>query len=221
MPTRESSFATSLPLSTLLCLTAACTEPEFTPAPLASGTGAGGATTSGGGADETAGDAGEPGPPPYQPCDIFLQNCGEEEKCVPYAVQWKPFFGEVWNVAACVDLAPPAEQVGLGQPCSMPDGIGGGRDTCGSDAFCYFYDREGVPPVGECGLCAPARQRAQAAPMALHAGSRIRGPSPYAALIATRCRLRHALDTSSRSAATQTTLARTLPSHATLGLVAK
>ncbi|MBC8069656.1 MAG: hypothetical protein IAG13_15070 [Deltaproteobacteria bacterium] len=78
-----------------------------------------------------------------QECDPFVQDCPEEEKCMP----WANDGGGVWNGTRCspLDPRPPA----LGEPCVVEGSGVSGIDNCGRGAMCW-----GVDPATNEGTCA-------------------------------------------------------------------
>ncbi len=82
--------------------------------------------------------------PPNTACDIWLQDCPPEHKCVPI----DPAGSMRWTETACRPVAPSPVAPGAG--CSMADGPEAGIDDCPADTFCYF-----TGPDGEAGQCIP------------------------------------------------------------------
>ncbi len=153
-----------LVVSLLLALPLGCPAPEgdgadsatpseegssttgFTPDPGGSETGAPGTST--GMNDDTAGfitpiDAG--GGIEIE-CDVWMQDCPEDEKCMP----WANDGGSSWNATRCSPVSDSPGQVG--DEC-MVEGSGvSGIDNCDVSSMCYYVDPE--TNVGTCvGFC--------------------------------------------------------------------
>ena len=63
-------------------------------------------------------------------CDVFKQDCGENEKCVA----WGMGGSSSWNATKCVLVTGD----GLpGDTCSAPEGGLAGNDDCGAGTFCW------------------------------------------------------------------------------------
>jgi hypothetical protein len=77
-------------------------------------------------------------------CDIFTQNCGSGEKCMPRADDG----GNAWNVWRCSALA--SDPMEIGEPCHAEGWAASGIDDCGVGAMCWDVD----PKTNE-GICAP------------------------------------------------------------------
>lgn len=72
---------------------------------------------------------------PDAPCDPFLQNCPEGEKCIAYADR-----SSAWDTTGCFPVAPdPAEP---GEPCSMEESPFSGIDTCDVGSMCWEVDAD-------------------------------------------------------------------------------
>lgn len=85
-------------------------------------------------------------PPPGGPCDPWLEDCPEGQKCMPYADDG----GIVWNAYKCSALVPDPD--GLGEPCSMIGPPLGGEDTCEKHTMCWDVDPD--TGLGTCiGMC--------------------------------------------------------------------
>ncbi len=91
-------------------------------------------STTGGGLDSIAfldsfGDCS-----PMFECDLFLQDCPDGEKCMP----WANDGGNVWNATRCspIDSDPAA----VGEPCMVKGGPASGLDTCDQGAMCWDLD---------------------------------------------------------------------------------
>jgi len=71
-------------------------------------------------------------------CDVFKQDCGENEKCVA----WGMGGSSSWNATKCVMIT------GDGLPgdnCSAPEGGLSGHDDCGAGAYCWdVLNNQGV-----------------------------------------------------------------------------
>ena len=112
------------------------------------GSSAGEATLTGGTTDGVEGstsmsggsDSGTILPPDFAAdgsCDIFIQNCPEGEKCVPYAYDG----GGAWNADKCFPVMEDPRQVG--EPCFAPEGGTAGIDNCDRGLMCWDVDAEG------------------------------------------------------------------------------
>ncbi len=78
----------------------------------------------------------DPDVPGEPMCDVWAQDCGKGEKCMPYANNG----GGAWNATRCSPLDPGAASVG--DPCTV-DGTGvSGADDCERDAMCWNVDPE-------------------------------------------------------------------------------
>ncbi len=77
-------------------------------------------------------------------CDLWLQDCPDGEKCIPYNGDGDAF----WNDTKCFPVEPMPDA--LDEPCSAMDpGLSTG-DSCEKGAVCWQVD----PETGE-GYCAP------------------------------------------------------------------
>ncbi|MCA9661349.1 MAG: ribulose phosphate epimerase [Myxococcales bacterium] len=113
-----------------------------------SGTGTDSATTTGCSFLECM-DGGGPG---VNECDIWLQDCPDNEKCMP----WANDGGNAWNATKCSMLDPNAALVG--DEC---DGGGvSGEDNCELGSMCYYVDSETNK-----GVCVPFCTGSQDNPM--------------------------------------------------------
>lgn len=71
--------------------------------------------------------------PSYE-CDVFMQDCGEGEKCAP----WANDGGDIWNANRCTPLDPtPAAP---GEPCTAEGSGFSGIDSCALGAMCFYVD---------------------------------------------------------------------------------
>jgi hypothetical protein len=78
-------------------------------------------------------------------CDIFLQDCGNGQKCVPYGEA-----GGTWAGTKCVDVLGDGIP---GDPCTF-DGILGATDDCGAGSYCFEVQQVGLMSIGVCtALC--------------------------------------------------------------------
>jgi hypothetical protein len=77
-------------------------------------------------------------------CDLWAQDCPEDEKCMP----WANDGGNLWNATKCSPLA--AEPAANGEPCVVEGSGVSGIDDCGPRAMCW-----GVDPLTNEGICAP------------------------------------------------------------------
>ena len=78
-------------------------------------------------------------------CSVWDQDCGDGEKCNPYADDGGP----IWNAAKCVQIANDPGQPG--DPCEVFGGGTSGEDTCDIGAMCWANNEDGT---GVCiGLC--------------------------------------------------------------------
>ena len=83
-------------------------------------------------------------------CDLWEQNCGADEKCMP----WANDGGQVWNATRCVPLAPEPAQVG--EPCAVAGTAASGIDNCDTLQLCFDIDDRNN---GTCvGFCSGARE---------------------------------------------------------------
>ena len=76
------------------------------------------------------------GPDLSYECDVFMQDCLDGEKCMP----WANDGGEVWNASRCtpIDTDPAAP----GEPCAVEGSGFSGIDTCAEGAMCFHVDPE-------------------------------------------------------------------------------
>lgn len=76
------------------------------------------------------------GGPSVKQCDIWAQDCPQDEKCMP----WSSMGGDL-DATRCVAIADdPGEP---GDPC-MVDGPGSGMDDCAKEAMCWNVNEEGI-----------------------------------------------------------------------------
>jgi len=68
-------------------------------------------------------------------------DCGEEEKCMPYASM-----GETWDALKCSPLVENPKT--LGDECFAEEGPAGGVDDCDDGLFCYYVNSD--TNVGTC-----------------------------------------------------------------------
>lgn len=87
--------------------------------------------------DPTGGSCGElpPGTLGHcRECDLFTQNCPEDEKCMP----WANDGGSSWNATRCSPIADnPAD---VGQACDVEGNGVTGIDNCVLGAMCFYVD---------------------------------------------------------------------------------
>ncbi len=69
-------------------------------------------------------------------CDVFMQDCPDGEKCMP----WANDGGDVWNAHRCTPLDP--NPVEVGDPCSVEGSGVSGVDTCAVGSMCFYVDPE-------------------------------------------------------------------------------
>ena len=69
-------------------------------------------------------------------CDIWAQDCPEEEKCMP----WANDGGSSWNATKCTPLDPAPQQPG--DVCSTEGGGVSGVDNCAKSSMCWNVDPE-------------------------------------------------------------------------------
>lgn len=94
----------------------------------ADATSSGASSTSRG--SETSSDGGDT---PFA-CDIWAQDCPQDEKCMP----WADDGGDVWNATRCTPLDPsPAQN---GDVCTVVGGIASGVDDCDISSMCWNVD---------------------------------------------------------------------------------
>ncbi len=75
------------------------------------------------------------------PCDVWSQDCGPGDKCVP----WANDGGQIWNSARCVPVEPDAAAVG--EPCTMQGSAVSGVDDCAFGSVCLVDDLDGLTGV--------------------------------------------------------------------------
>jgi hypothetical protein len=79
-------------------------------------------------------------------CDLFAQDCGDGQRCVPWSCDGTP----QWNGTRCSAIAD--DPVGIGEPCTMQDSPYSGLDDCQRSAMCWEVDEATLE--GTCiGLC--------------------------------------------------------------------
>ena len=74
-------------------------------------------------------------------CDVYMNDCGDDEKCAP----WANDGGDVWNASRCVPVD--QDPVAVGEPCVVEGSGVSGIDDCDTGAFCFHVDpktNEGV-----------------------------------------------------------------------------
>ncbi len=81
-------------------------------------------------------------PPPSFECDLYLQDCPEGEKCMP----WANDGSGVWNHTRCSPIDPMPSEVGAS--CTVEGSGFSGIDSCGLGAMCWDVDPN--TNVGEC-----------------------------------------------------------------------
>jgi hypothetical protein len=87
-------------------------------------------------------------------CDVWMQDCPEGEKCMP----WANDGGSSWNATRCSEVADNPGQVG--DEC-MVEGSGvSGIDDCDVGSMCYYVD-----PKTNLGTCVGFCQGSEEAPM--------------------------------------------------------
>ena len=69
-------------------------------------------------------------------CDVWIQDCHEGEKCMPYANDG----GGAWNDLECVPLDPNPK--GPDEPCTVVENGVSGIDDCEKGAMCWNVDPE-------------------------------------------------------------------------------
>lgn len=80
-------------------------------------------------------------------CDVIAQNCGEGEKCMP----WANDGGFLWNATRCTPIARDPDQVG--EACEVEGYVSSGIDSCDASQMCFNAAIEGL--TGTCvGFCA-------------------------------------------------------------------
>jgi hypothetical protein len=81
-----------------------------------------------------------------EPCDNFMQDCPDGEKCVAYSSD-----GGYWDSTKCV---PVLGDQAAGEPCTY-DGIVEATDNCDATTFCWYVTEVDGELVGTCAtLCA-------------------------------------------------------------------
>lgn len=77
-------------------------------------------------------------------CSVWLQNCADDQKCVP----WDNTEGYSWNASHCVPIVESAAQPG--ESCTVEGPGNTGFDTCDRGSMCWELD-----PLTEVGRCIP------------------------------------------------------------------
>lgn len=77
-------------------------------------------------------------------CDVRAQNCLDNFKCVA----WAQDGGDTYNGSRCIGTA--VVSVGLGEPCTIAEGLASGRDDCEAGTMCW-----GADPITAEGTCVP------------------------------------------------------------------
>lgn len=79
--------------------------------------------------------AGPPGASPHCAlCDVRAQGCLDDFRCVA----WAEDGGDAWNGTKCIGTA--LAPVGLGEACTVVDGVTSGRDDCAAGSMCWDAD---------------------------------------------------------------------------------
>jgi hypothetical protein len=79
-------------------------------------------------------------------CDVWMQDCPEGEKCMP----WANDGGSSWNATRCSPVSDNPGQVG--DECTVEGSGVSGIDSCDVGSMCYYVDPE--TNVGTCvGMC--------------------------------------------------------------------
>ena len=76
-----------------------------------------------------------------QECDVWTQDCGCGDKCMP----WSDYEGASWNAVRCTPVA--AEPKLPGEPCTVEDSPMSGVDDCVAGAMCWRVDPETLEGV--------------------------------------------------------------------------
>jgi hypothetical protein len=87
-------------------------------------------------------------------CDVWMQDCPEGEKCMP----WANDGGNSWNATRCSPVADNPGQVG--DECTVEGSGVSGIDSCDVGTMCYYVD-----PETNMGTCVAFCQGSEAAPM--------------------------------------------------------
>ncbi|MGH1348614.1 MAG: hypothetical protein ACRBN8_44130 [Nannocystales bacterium] len=77
-------------------------------------------------------------------CNTLYQDCGEGERCTPYAND----AGDEWNAVRCVPLDTFSST--LGESCEIEGNIRSGVDNCGPGTLCIDVDLDPEVVVLEC-----------------------------------------------------------------------
>ncbi len=80
--------------------------------------------------------------PSTDECDVYMQDCPEGEKCVPYASDG----GDLWNALKCV---PVLGDQALGEPCTWA-GFVEATDDCDASSICWDVELVDGQYVGTC-----------------------------------------------------------------------
>lgn len=78
---------------------------------------------------DTSGSADETGAGSHE-CDVFMQDCEEGEKCMP--------FGSNWSSTRCASIDDDPD--GFGDPCMVDGDPMSGLDSCDAGLMCYHVD---------------------------------------------------------------------------------
>jgi len=92
---------------------------------------------------------------PYE-CDVFMNDCVQGEKCMP----WANDGGEIWNASRCSPIAP--DPGSPGDPCIVEGSAVSGIDTCVLGSMCFYVD----PETNE-GSCVEVCSNSEDAPVCL------------------------------------------------------
>lgn len=69
-------------------------------------------------------------------CNVWDQDCGEGQKCVP----WSNDGGDGWNAVVCRAVAPRPQTVG--ESCEVASSRFSGSDDCDADSLCFDVDAD-------------------------------------------------------------------------------
>lgn len=72
-----------------------------------------------------------------QECDILQQDCPRGYKCIVYNEEGPGSLGDDWGCFPVVE-----DPVGVGETCTVIDGVGSGLDDCPVGAVCWDVDAE-------------------------------------------------------------------------------
>lgn len=96
--------------------------------------GSGGVSASGEDGAASSDSSGTGGPTGIVQCDVWIQDCPDGEKCVPYAED----NGDAINATRCSEiLSSESRWDNVGDPCTMVDSPLSGIDTCGVGMMCF------------------------------------------------------------------------------------